>query len=480
MTCDELCILKSPSVTVAVPGSTATRCLSGKSFPIIRASKSTRCAPVSHPQYGPLGYISPATVAQTPSDAYEEELSLEMQSNGFLLDYVIHANNGVRGSHCIEVTLRQVDIAWPFMEDFNLILDVIRAYSSFVNVDFVMPYAIESGKQAWSFVNVVLEHGQALILSPDSVLMHSCELSKRSWYPTAVASWERLRFGYDWGGIAEVALLVNCVAFRLALASDMKMTVLHRGWVLRKHTLDLHELISPFDATLNWDSCTSMSPCHAIGGHDCQEYISHVSSYSIPSTKGPISDMPMKSSSKLSSDRQKQNASIACSMLKLQLATGSSPLVQSLLHVVQQWVDQRSLWSQSECAPQHDVTSSHQGSPSLPSAMLLIPSSMCDGVVSCTCDGVFACKTHDHAHRTDEELCCPADMRSCDQGVPDDCMSQSSSILLEQTSAASKCGFANRGAVLPQVHASFSDALPSGSASAVNVCLHSSPNQLPM
>lgn len=399
-----------------------------------------------------------------------------MQSNGFLLDYVIHANNGIRGSHCIEVTLRQVDIAWPFMEDFHLVWDIIKAYSSFINADFVLPFDCDSGKQAWSFVNVVLEHGQVLMISPESVSMHSSESSQLSWYPTAVASWERLRVGYDWGGIAEVAILVNCVAFRLALASDMKITAFQRGWVLRKHMLDLHQLISPFDATMTWNSCTSMNSCHPNDGHECQEHVGHASSCMISSVKGPISDMQMKSSGTLSSDRQKkQNASISCSMLKLQLATGSLPLIQSLLHLVRQWVDQGTLTSQTECAPQHDVKTAQPGSTTPASAMFFIPSS------TCTCTGDSVCTKNDQG--TDDQLCSPAFVQSHPshaEAVRDDCISHSCSMPLEQTFAASKSVFANHGAVLPKVHASFSDPLPSASASNVNLYLHSSLHQLPM
>lgn len=397
--------------------------------------------------------------AQKPSAAYDEELRLEMQSNAFALDYVIHANNGIRGSHCIELTLRQADIAWPFMNNLQLVWDIIKTYSHFLAVDFVSPLQFDTEKQAWCFVNVILENGQLVMISPECVTLHGAQTPQLSWYPTTLASWGRLRVGYDWGGRAEVALIVNCEAFRLAVASDMKLAAFQRGWVLRTHKLNLHEVIAPFNSSINWRSGVSES-CHSSSGsNEFQESTSCVSSFTtLPSMTGPICAMQGTDTCQpIIQGRQGQRASISCSIFKIQLAMGTSALIHSMLQLTRGLMDNTPAKPRNDPALQlerQDPCTADRHSSDLPSAMLLVPATM----YTQTCVG-----TTDKVWQPSEGHPCSTDfMQSCGPAMPDHWTSHTSSFHPIHT--------ANFAAVVPKVYTSFNDPFIQGSLSTMYPC----------
>lgn len=383
VTCQRLCILKSPEFVCSSFSARVKNQLSGRAFPIIQASKA-REAPIVK---GVQNRKIKMTAVQKPSQAFDEELRLQLPSNAFVLEYVIHAKDRIRGSHCMEVKLQQVDVAWPFMEDLQLVSDIILTYSQFANVDFVSPFDLDEARKTWFFVNVILERGQLILIRPESESFSSLE-SPITWYPTVLASWERLRIGYDWGGRQEVALLINAVGMKLALASDMKLAVLQRSWTLRKHSLDLHTIVSSFNASISWSTRTYTGSPSDDFTRDSQEYISPVPSTAILVGKDSTSPQQFSEGHHPTVAQRKQNLSAGCSLLKLQFATGSAMLVQSFLNCV---CDLACLQTQTrmnfKSVPQHQTpqrlerclwkqnNAAELYSPVLPSAMSVCPTS---------------------------------------------------------------------------------------------------------
>eukprot|EP00892_Ulva_mutabilis_P007518 jgi/Ulvmu1/5138/UM021_0155.1 len=325
---EHLCILKSPSDKSVSPSSDKYHNISTKFFPIIQARRSKHSLDTARPHH--TSTTRPSTV-QNPSAAYNEELQLEMQTSGFVLDYVIHAEDGVRGTHCLEVTLRQVDVSWPFMDDYQLIWSTIMAYSRFVQVDSVSPIDVDADNKTWFFVNVLLEDGQIMIVSPESMPLGR---SGSFWYPTVLASWNRMRIGYDWGGKKEAALLFDSVAMKVTLASDMKVCALQRGWTLRQNGLDLHTLICPFDATIQWSTCM----CLASSENDGWESHEHDGTTPAPTVPPVLKDsFSLKHNAgrmQPTVAKRRQSLGAACSTLRVQLEIGLCNHVKSLMKVV--------------------------------------------------------------------------------------------------------------------------------------------------
>jgi hypothetical protein len=196
------------------------------------------------------------TTACGPGHAsFEEVLALERDRNAFLLDYVIHGQQGVGGPHAIEVKLANVNLYWPFLANMQLVMDTVLVYSHFVHVDFVHRNLPCTTNARWMFVNVVLTNGQLLIISPHPAILGLEATSMKTWLPAVALRWELLRVGYNWGGTAETVLLVNLHKLSVSLVKSVATNAIKRSWNHRAGLQVEHpELLKPVSGQIRWQA----------------------------------------------------------------------------------------------------------------------------------------------------------------------------------------------------------------------------------
>lgn len=215
-------------------------------FAIIRAgkSKAIKHQDVTH---------APAALQQpmgSPAQRFRANLVTVRDSNGFLLDYVIHGEGGVQGSHCIEVVMRTVDLIWPNLHDLSIVWQIVEVYSHFVFIDFVCPFIVDPACRPWFFVNVVLTEGNLLAICPRPGHL---DKGQTLWVPTLLFQWDKLRIGYDWAGKRESILIVNAEGFSAKLLKDVQPELIHSSWRLRSEKWSESTLLLPFDLFLRWE-----------------------------------------------------------------------------------------------------------------------------------------------------------------------------------------------------------------------------------
>lgn len=193
---------------------------------------------------------------RSPARIFRDSIQLERESNGFLLDYVIHGEGGVQGSHCIEVVLRAVDLTWPYLQDLSLVWQIVEAYSHFVFIDFVCPFIVDAACRPWFFVNVVLTEGHLLATSPQVGCLSDSAGYPVSWVPSILCQWDRLRVGYDWAGKRESVLIVNAEGLCVKLLKDVHPELIHSSWQLRLEQWAESSVVVPVDIFVRWEMST--------------------------------------------------------------------------------------------------------------------------------------------------------------------------------------------------------------------------------
>lgn len=262
---------------------------------------------------------------RSPARIFRDTLQTERERNGFLLDYVIHGEGGVQGSHCIEVVLRAADLTWPYLQDLSLVWQIVEVYSHFVFIDFVCPFVVDAACRPWFFVNVVLTEGLLLATSPQAGCLSSSAGCPVSWVPSILCQWDRLRIGYDWAGKRESVLIVNAEALCVKLLKDVQPELIHSSWHLRPKMWAESSIILPVDIFVRWEVST------------------HGDKHPPDSLPRDIPTVAGRSHSgyggeDLDAAETTSNSSlhITCGKLQLQLATSISQHLKSFADVLQQ------------------------------------------------------------------------------------------------------------------------------------------------
>ena len=222
--------------------------------------------PVIQAESGNLGRVDNAdTDVAAPSHvAFQRKLDAERARNGFLVDYVIHVQQGVGGPHSIEVKLANVKLLWPFLADLQLVFDIVAVFSQFAHLDFVHRNMPCTHNSRWMFVNVILPRGKLIVVSPSPLAVSSGGASW-CWLPAVALRWDLLRIGYDWGGCQESVLLVSLKRLSASLVKRIELGVVQRGWNYRSGlAIEPQELLRPSSGQIRWQA--ARSPGNASDG----------------------------------------------------------------------------------------------------------------------------------------------------------------------------------------------------------------------
>jgi hypothetical protein len=185
--------------------------------------------------------------------AFQASLSAERQRNGFLLDYVIHMHKRIGGPHSIEVQLSYVSLYWPYLTDMKLVWDIIEVYSHFAFVHWAPPNPPPNPPLRWMFVNVLLSHGQLLIVSPHEVELGGSVQGAQMWQPALALRWDLLRVGYDWGGDSESVLLVNLCNLSACIVKRLNTSLITHRWDHQSGLYIEHKyLLKPVNGQIRW------------------------------------------------------------------------------------------------------------------------------------------------------------------------------------------------------------------------------------
>jgi hypothetical protein len=228
--------------------------------------------PVINVTPAPLrGYASaasalPRKMCGPTHDSFQASLLAERQRNGFVVDYVIHTQEGVGGPHSIEVQLSNVSLYWPYLLDMKFVWDVIEVYSHFAFVDWVMRNPPPSAPQRWMFVNVLLSRGQLLLVSPVQATLGQGILPVQTWQPALALRWDLLRVGYDWGGDKESVLLVNLCSLSACIVKRLNTSLISRHWNHQSGLYIEHKyFLKPVNGQIRWYA--HKPPKNSAGAH---------------------------------------------------------------------------------------------------------------------------------------------------------------------------------------------------------------------
>ena len=320
VTSGELSIRRS--VAVAQPAHPITPAsvvdtLDNNEFVIIRAGGSK----AQKHSYSGIQDQSP----RSPARIFRDAIQAERERNGFLLDYVIHGEGGVQGSHCIEVVMRAVDLTWPYLQDLSLVWEIVQVYSHFVYIDFVCPFVVDPACRPWFFVNVVLTEGLLLANSPQVGSLPSSAGCPVSWVPSILCQWDRLRIGYDWAGSRESVLIVNAEGLCLKLLKDVQPELIHSSWHLRPKMWAESSIVLPVDIFVRWEMST----------HGDKQPPDSLPS-DIPIVAGRSQSGHGGVDIDAADTTSNSSLHITCGKLQLQLATSISQHLKSFADVLQQ------------------------------------------------------------------------------------------------------------------------------------------------
>ena len=180
-----------------------------------------------------------------------------------MLDYVIHVKDGAAGPHAIEVNLSQLKLYWPFLADLKLVMGVVAIFSHFCCIDWAHCNPPSEAGARWMFVNVILRHGELLVVSPSPLpLAADGPRPPGTWLPAVLLQWDTLRIGYDWGGSSETVLLANLDALSASLVTSVDLSLVNRQWNHR-HGMAVEKppLLLPLSGQIRWQA--SKPPGHA-------------------------------------------------------------------------------------------------------------------------------------------------------------------------------------------------------------------------
>lgn len=268
---------------------------------------------------------------RSPAQSFREIVKTERESNGFLLDYVIHGEGGVQGSHCIEVVLRAVDLTWPYMHDLSLVWQIVEVYSHFVFIDYVCPFIVDAGKP-WFFVNVVLTEGHLLAISPQAGCLSSPGGCPTSWVPAVLCQWDRMRIGYDWAGQRESVLIVNAQGLCTKLLKDVHPELIQSSWQLRLQKWSESSIVLPVDVFLRWQVSSQ-------GAQQATDTVDSFPPESVGTGRSQSGYVAAGDDSDAAETTSKSSLHVACGRLQLQLATSISQHLKSFSDVLRRVQD---------------------------------------------------------------------------------------------------------------------------------------------
>jgi hypothetical protein len=265
----------------------------------------------------------------SPGAAFNVALDAERTGNAFLLDYVIHAADGIQGSHSIEVVLQSLDLLWPYLHDLQLVFDIVEVYSNFVFITFACPFIIDTSLRPWFFVNIVLRQAQLLVVSPHVGCVLNSQSQAAAWAPAVLLHWQRLRVGYDWAGKQESVLVVNAEGLGAKLVKDLRPDQMHSSWRPQHIKVPPTVLLLPFDLFLRF-STSKYGTGAAVASKDITATRSYISAPSVQSSKRSTLYGEDSESEETCS---KRSLKVICSSVLLQLPMSGGRHLRSLVDV---------------------------------------------------------------------------------------------------------------------------------------------------
>lgn len=228
----------------------------------MRQYRNLRSVPVIDAvRTGSHGVPSAPPAGRSSHSAFAVELEAVASRNAFLLDYVIHTQQGVGGPHSIEVNLRDANLYWPFLHDIRLVWDIVTVYSHFARVRFVHRNPPDFAHSRWMFINLVLTDGQLLAVVPQPAAAAPGPASdpKTSWLPALAIRWDVLRVGYDWGANQESVLLATLRQLVVSIVKGVRMSEKRKKTQRvseQMDTLNLEhpDLLRPTSGIIRWQA----------------------------------------------------------------------------------------------------------------------------------------------------------------------------------------------------------------------------------